>query len=247
MNPLCKPELVCDTTVEPAPVTETVVVKTCGLTPNKVFTNATIRTDANGCIFTIENGELPAYTPDPCCPTGGGGTGGGASGLDGNTGDAGPAGTIAIGSVSTVAAGTPASVVNIGTANAAILNIAIPAGPPGTPAVNTTGLNLNAAGYVITNGVIQALPGAWPPMLNFTSGVSSNSGVVLTMNEDSTGAVTISVDASAMRTEYLNQVNALTSTVNAQQVDINGLQADLDAAQTAFLTLKARVDSAGIP
>jgi uncharacterized membrane protein len=84
-------------------------------------------------------------------------------------------------------------------------------------------------------------------MLNFTSGVSSNSGVVLSMNEDSTGAVTIAVDASAMRTEYLNQINALTSTVNAQQVDINGLQSDLDAAETAFLTLKARVDAAGIP
>jgi uncharacterized membrane protein len=84
-------------------------------------------------------------------------------------------------------------------------------------------------------------------MLNFTSGVSSNSGVVLSMNEDSTGVVTITVDASAMRTEYLNQINALTSTVNAQQVDINGLQADLDAAETAFLTLKARVDAAGIP
>jgi hypothetical protein len=39
----------------------------------------------------------------------------------------------------------------------------------------------------------------------------------------------------------------LTSTVNAQQVDINGLQSDLDAAETAFLTLKARVDAAGIP
>jgi uncharacterized membrane protein len=84
-------------------------------------------------------------------------------------------------------------------------------------------------------------------MLNFTSGVSSNSGVVLSMNEDSTGAVTITVDASAMRTEYLNQINALTSTVNAQQVDINGLESDLAAAETAFNTLKARVDAAGIP
>lgn len=48
------------------------------------------------------------------------------------TGPPGRAATIRVGSVSTVPAGTPASVVNVGTPNATILNFAIPQGEDST-------------------------------------------------------------------------------------------------------------------
>jgi hypothetical protein len=51
--------------------------------------------------------------------------------LDDHPGPQGPAGTLEIGSVTTVSATTPASVVNVGTASAAILNLTLPRGIDG--------------------------------------------------------------------------------------------------------------------
>jgi hypothetical protein len=51
--------------------------------------------------------------------------------LDDHPGPQGPAGTIAIGTISTVSAETPASVVNVGTSSAAILNLTLPRGIDG--------------------------------------------------------------------------------------------------------------------
>jgi len=66
----------------------------------------------------------------------------GATGQPGAAGAPGQAATIQIGSTATVAAGTPASVTNAGTASAAILNFAIPAGPKGdTGAQGAQGLS----------------------------------------------------------------------------------------------------------
>jgi hypothetical protein len=55
----------------------------------------------------------------------------GSTGPAGATGPAGTAATIAIGTVTTGAAGTQASVTNSGTANAAVLNFTIPQGADG--------------------------------------------------------------------------------------------------------------------
>jgi len=88
----------------------------------------------------------------------GGGTVGPA-GPPGPAGAAGTAATVAVGTTTTLAAGSPATVSNSGTPNAAILDFGIPqgaTGPPGPagppdwsnyPAVS----NVNAAGYNITN------------------------------------------------------------------------------------------------
>jgi hypothetical protein len=51
--------------------------------------------------------------------------------LDAHPGPQGPAGTIEIGSITTVSASTPASVVNVGTSSAAILNLTLPRGVDG--------------------------------------------------------------------------------------------------------------------
>lgn len=61
----------------------------------------------------------------------------GAPGKDGNTGPAGQPGaaaTIEVGEVTTLPAGQPATVTNVGTANAARFDFAIPGGPAGTSA-----------------------------------------------------------------------------------------------------------------
>jgi len=84
----------------------------------------------------------PTGPPGPVGPTGPQGAPG-PQGPKGDTGDPGPAGpagaagaagaaaTIQVGTTVTVAAGTPASVLNGGTANAAVLNFLIPQGPQG--------------------------------------------------------------------------------------------------------------------
>jgi hypothetical protein len=55
----------------------------------------------------------------------------GMNGNDGLDGSVGPAGTISIGTVTTGAPGSSASVINVGTASAAVLNITIPRGDTG--------------------------------------------------------------------------------------------------------------------
>jgi len=57
----------------------------------------------------------------------------GATGSSGSPGAPGAAASVQVGNTVTVAAGTPASVLNGGTQNAAVLNFLIPQGPAGTP------------------------------------------------------------------------------------------------------------------
>ena len=56
----------------------------------------------------------------------------GATGAQGPAGADGNAATVTVGTTTTGDPGTPASVTNVGTENAAILNFVIPAGEPGT-------------------------------------------------------------------------------------------------------------------
>jgi hypothetical protein len=70
----------------------------------------------------------------------------GAPGPAGADGAAGAAATIQVGTTMTVAAGTPASVLNGGTANAAVLNFLIPQGPQGVK--GDTGATGPAGGLV---------------------------------------------------------------------------------------------------
>jgi hypothetical protein len=224
------------------------------LPTNQVYTNATIHTNASGCISHIESGDPFLYTPDPCCPASGTGTGGGSSGLDGPPGPAGAAGTIAIGTVTTGQPGTAASVVNIGTNNAAILNITIPAGEAGTDGATPSGLDISTGGLVIDNGLVQQLPSWWPPIHTFAPVSSTNNGVVIAFAKDALGNVVATVDASVMQNSInVSQaaqdanINALTATLATMQADLNTLTSQYNVLNTAHNTLKARVDAAGIP
>ena len=76
----------------------------------------------------------------------------GSDGADGATGPQGPAGnaaTIAIGTVTTGAAGSSATVTNAGTSNAAVLTFSIPKGDAGSNATVTAG-----AGISVSNGEV---------------------------------------------------------------------------------------------
>jgi hypothetical protein len=239
-NPICT-DIVCDTTVPVSAVPGTpVLTPTCGLPTNQIFTNATIHTNASGCISVIESGSPFLYTPDPCCPTGGTGTGSGSTGLDGPAGPAGAAATVTIGTVATGAAGTAASIVNIGTNNAAILNFTIPAGTPGLDGATPSGLDYNTDGLQITNGLVQQLPSWWPPVTEVTPAVQTNNGISIAFSKAANGSMAVVLDASAMQANF-------NASQLAQNNTIATLTSTIATLQTALDTLKARVDAAGIP
>jgi hypothetical protein len=235
---------VCDTTATPPIVPETVYTPTCGLPINGVWTNATIRTNANGCISEIENGEPLVYTPDPCCPEPS--SGGSGGGLDGPPGPAGQSATVAVGTVNAGAPGTQPVVTNSGTPQAAVLNFTIPVGQPGVAGGSPTGLTTTANGYDIQSGLIQQLPTQWPPVLTFTPSLVTNNGITLQLAK-SGSTVNVTLDASVL-------ANSLSTSIATQAVSIAALTTDLSTAMvniaslsTALSTAVSRIDAAGIP
>lgn len=70
------------------------------------------------------------------------------NGEDGQDGDDGAAATITIGTVTTVAAGEPATVTNVGTSNAAVLDFEIPQGEDGAGTGDVSGPSSVADGHV---------------------------------------------------------------------------------------------------
>jgi hypothetical protein len=246
-NPICT-DTVCDTTVPVVtPPITSVPTPTCGLPTNQVYTNATIHTNASGCISHIESGDPFLYTPDPCCPASGGGTGGGGSSLDGPQGDPGAAGTIAIGTVTTGAPGSAASVINVGTNNAAILNITIPAGEAGLDGATPSGLDHNVDGLIITDGLVQQLPSWWPPIHTVSPPSLTNNGIAMTFVKNTDGSLTITLDAAGLVATFNAQQVIQDSNINALTNTVALLQTNLSTLQTAHDDLKARVDAAGIP
>jgi hypothetical protein len=246
-NPICT-DPVCDTTVPVVtPPITSVPTPTCGLPTNQVYTNATIHTNASGCISHIESGDPFLYTPDPCCPSSGNGTGSGSAGLDGPQGEAGAAGTITIGTVSTGQPGTLASVVNVGTNNAAILNITIPAGEAGIDGATPSGLDHITGGFIIDNGLVQQLPSWWPPIHTVNPPSLTNNGIAMTFVKNTDGSLAITLDAAGLVATFNAQQATQDSNINALTNTVALLQTNLTALQAAHDTLKARVDAAGIP
>ena len=81
----------------------------------------------------------------------------GATGAKGSAGTAGASATVSIGSVTTEAAGSQATVSNSGSGSSAVLNFGIPQGAPGA---NATGTGATAYGQVwMGSGSAQAAPG----------------------------------------------------------------------------------------
>lgn len=245
-NPICT-DPVCDTTIPVvSPPITSVPTPTCGLPTNQVYTNATVHTNAFGCISHIESGDPFLYTPDPCCPNTGTGTGGGGTGLDGPPGPAGPAGTIAVGTVTTGQPGSAVSVVNVGTNNAAVLNITIPAGEAGLDGATPSGLDHNAGGYIITNGLVQQLPSWWPPIHTVNASTTSN-GVSLLLGKALDGVLTVTLDATVLAASFNADQTLQNSNIDALIATVALLQTNLSVLQAAHDDLKARVDAAGIP
>lgn len=248
-NPICT-DPVCDTTVAaPAPPVLPVPTPTCGLPTNRVFTNATITTNASGCISAIESGDPFLYTPDPCCPSAGTGTGGGGAGLDGPQGDPGDAATVTVGAVTTGAAGSSAVVTNSGTNTHAILNFTIPAGNNGLDGATPSGLTVNdvSSGFEIQDGLVQSLPVWWPPLTSYTNPSVTSNGITLVFSKNVDGSVNVTLDASGMAASYTASDAARAAEIAALTTSLTNLQTNHNNLQTAHDTLKARVDAAGIP
>jgi hypothetical protein len=80
----------------------------------------------------VNGWRFPDYTDTPDVPRDLGNLGADiATFIAANPGPQGPSGTLAVGTVTTVSAATPASVVNVGTASNAILNLTLPRGVDG--------------------------------------------------------------------------------------------------------------------
>lgn len=250
----CRPTRNCapcgDCPQPPAPV----LPRCDNVLPDGVYTNVSITVEA-GCISSIATGDPPQYTPDPCCAVPGG-EGPGGPGLPGDQGPPGPAATVAVGSVTTVAAGQPATVTNSGTSSAAVFNFEIPRGEDGPPGSTPGGMDYSVAGIVIENGLVQQLPLAWPPIhtINFDPGPGTVP-ITLTFAKDSTtGIATVTIDTTVLMAEINALIAASTTSfqaqIDAQQVQINTLtanqatlQSQYNALEIAFNALQSQVNS----
>jgi hypothetical protein len=119
----------------------------------------------------------------------------------GAAGAAGAAATVAVGTVTTLAAGTQATVTNSGTAQAAVLNFGIPQGAPGTGGSGTGtssgsfaamyhGVNYNSAYYSVNTpnaSNTEAPVMAWVPM--------GCTATELDVYSQQTGAITVTLRA----------------------------------------------------
>jgi hypothetical protein len=124
---------------------------------NATLTVGSVTTLAAGASATVTNtGTSSAAVLAfgiPAGPAGANGTNG-TNGINGTNGAPGAAATVAVGTVSTGAAGSSATVTNAGTANAAVLNFAIPRGNTGATAsvaVGTTTTGAAGTNATVTN------------------------------------------------------------------------------------------------
>jgi hypothetical protein len=154
---------------------------------------------------------------------------------------------VAIGTVTTGLPGTSAVVTNVGTANAAILNITIPAGESGLDGATPTGLTFSQNGLDITDGLVQQMPSWWPPVISFNPTSASADGITLVFNKNANGEVQVTVSAATLLANIAVEQATQNTNITTLTTTIATLQAAHDALQAAHNTLKARVDAAGIP
>jgi hypothetical protein len=198
-----------------------------GAIPNDgTFTNATVVIE-NGCVVSVTEGTPLLYQPDNNCAGAGGGGGGGETLLP-DPGEPGPAGTIQIGTISTLAPGSPVTIDNVGTPSAAVLNIGIPAGPAGTPAPALVGgANSTAGALVVEFGrIMEPLPVVWPPVFDVVAGAPVGAGVSIGFTKNpANGVITAVLDVSGLISSFQAQIDAL-------QVQIDDHQARLVVLET---------------
>jgi len=118
----------------------------------------TVTTGAEGSSATVTNsGTTSAAVFDFSIPVGDTGATGpqGIQGIQGIQGDTGAAATISVGTVTTGAEGSSATVTNSGTSSAAVFDFSIPVGATGAAGTNgTDGLGFTGGSYNASTGVI---------------------------------------------------------------------------------------------
>lgn len=124
----------------------------------------------------------------------------GATGATGATGSPGAAATIAVGTTTTGAAGTSASVTNSGTSSAAVFNFTIPRGDTG--ATGATGAAATVAAGTTTTGA----PGSSASVTN--SGTSSAAVFNFTIPRGDTGATGAGVPTGGTAGQALTKIDS---------------------------------------
>lgn len=197
------------------------------------FTNSTVVV-VNGCIIEVQQGEPPLYEPDPCCVAPANGGGGVQEPCDCPPGEDGENATISIGQIFAVAPTAPAQVINVGTPSNAVLEFYIPRGEDGADAPSGNGVTNNTAGINIVNGLVKALPAAWPPVLFITTEVHPNNVTfTASLPDPATGESHIVLDLQTFEADLKaytdSQVAAAQATLQSQ---IDSLTTQLTALQT---------------
>jgi collagen type VII alpha len=161
-----------------------------GATPS--VSVGTVTTGAAGTSVSVTNtGTSPNVVLNFTIPQGATGSTGptGATGSTGSTGSTGTAATIAVGTVTTLGAGSSATVTNSGSSSAAVFNFGVPTGPQGatgatgatgtfnnTSSINTTG-NIQGANITATS-VLAASSASISGTGTFTSPATTNQNVL---------------------------------------------------------------------
>ena len=177
-------------------------------------------------------------TPGPQGPAGPAGANGtnGSNGTNGANGANGAAATIAVGTTTTGAAGSSATVVNTGTSSAAVFNFTVPQGATGaTPSLtgyaqlavaqNFTAAQRGAA-VALTDGVTVAVDLSLANNFTLTLGGNRTLGAPTNQTAGQGGVIVITQDATGSRTLAYNAVfkfpggTAPTLTTTASAVDV---------------------------
>lgn len=150
----------------------------------------------------------------------------GERGIQGFSGTNGQAASIAIGSVTTRAAGSQASVVNAGTSQAAVLNFAIPRGDSGTNGINGTSATV-ALGTVSTGAA-----GSSATVTN--TGTSSAAVLNFAIPRGETGQAGVNATTTATATTTTDGLMSA-----ADKVKLNGLTQGVTLIRTGSVTVSA--------
>lgn len=136
----------------------------------------------------------------------------GPQGATGAAGADGAAATVAVGTVTTGAAGTPASVTNVGTPTAAVLNFVIPQGQPGSSSAGVASLG-GATGAITLEPPLNVSNNRLNVLLG--EGVTANNGLSTVQ-----GSITLTGTSGTITLSDASTYIALT-TAFEQKADIN--------------------------
>ena len=139
-----------------------------------------------------------------------------AEGQDGNDGSA---ATVDVGTVTTGAPGTQASITNSGTTSAAVFDFTIPRGADGTNGTNGTdgddGASISASAVAITGGHRLTISSTDPQVSDVTFDVMDGTEIIQTSSDDRTVTLTVAgwTGASAPYTQTITVLGMTSSIV----------------------------------